>query len=283
MERGVLAFDEVPHDRDAAHALTDDRGERRTGDAVTEPHDEHEVHDDAHHGAQNAGAQRKHRLALGAQEVVRTHADALEHVADHEDLDEQLRHVIQLWSSAHNREDRVDKHDARKRDDARDDEQQQHRVADGAFDLVDLVLAQLDGRKRIAALASQSRKAHEQNHDGECKRRDSNARFADGLTEEDRVDDVVEGVERHHDDGGDRELEQKLQDALRAQAVGRERLALARLIGRLILLLTLLTDLLDLLFRLLFDLRLRLSFSLLFSLLFHAFFSHAQIPCSPYV
>ena len=145
----------------------------------------------------------------------------MEDETEADNLNESLREVPKLIGRADAREDGVDEEPRHHRDDDGDARKQRGRVPECALNLVFLSLPQLNCRERVAALAGDHRKAHEEGHHGEGESGHRHARtVGQRLSQKDRVDHVVERVEHHAHDGGDRELEEQLPDALGSQAVG---------------------------------------------------------------
>ena len=72
--------------------------------------------------------------------------------------------------------------------------------------------------KRVTAVAGENRKCIDDGHDGKRDLRRGKADFTHGLSEENRVDDVIERVEDDGCNSGNGELEHELANGRRAHA-----------------------------------------------------------------
>ena len=89
--------------------------------------------------------------------------------------------------------------------DRHQDEERKGVVQDDAC-LDVLLLTEADGEKSVAAHADHHGHCHDKKTDREAQRDARNAEASDSLPNEETVHYVVEGVDQHADDSGDREL-----------------------------------------------------------------------------
>ena len=92
--------------------------------------------------------------------------------------------------------------------------EQQHgdHVAQNALGGIVVSLAQLKGYERVTAAAHQHAERHHDDHGGERRGGTREAELTDAVPDEDRVDQVVDGIDEDADDGGNPELEEELRD-----------------------------------------------------------------------
>ena len=220
LHRNVLRNDEVPQHRGARDGLAAHRGQRAALHAPAQHHDEQEVEHRARYRADDHGAQRAVRCAGRTDEVVHAHADALEHEAQRDDLDERASVLPILRRGARHAEQRIDAggnmHEHGH--DHREHERQAHRVAQATLGLHPVALAHAQRCQRITAVAHEHGDGHEHRHDGHGHRGGGKADLAHGLPQEDGVDDVVRTVDQHAQDRRDGEFHDKPRNGRRTHA-----------------------------------------------------------------
>ena len=210
---GGALLDEELGNQAAGDKLGTHRGPGCPFDAPVEFHDEQPVQDDIGNSPGDFPEHGGFRMAHGTDEVVHARSDSLEYRPAQDNAHVAFGHGECLVAGPEQPQERRHEDFAEgKGKDSHQDEQRKGVVQnDACLDV--LLLSETDGKEGVPADPYNHGHGHDEQSDGKTEGDACDAETAYALAHEKTVHNVVEGVDAHADDGGDRKLQHQFRDA----------------------------------------------------------------------
>ncbi|MPM47077.1 hypothetical protein SDC9_93785 [bioreactor metagenome] len=212
---------EVREYPDERQALADDGRQSRPCHAPIQDIDEYRVEDDVCPGPEEHREHRNLGISIGSDEVVQPHAGYAKD-RTHQN-DPQIAGCIgqHLLTCPEEGEDGGHENLSERKKEQAASAEQEERGEEDFLGLLITLLPQADGEKGRPSDAKEHSQGNEDDHDGESDGDPCDAVRPDGraVADEDAVNDVVQGVDHHADDGGDAETHQEFENRFCPQGV----------------------------------------------------------------
>ena len=181
--------------------------------------DEDGVEDDVGAGADEHGRHGVAGVALGAHEAAHAEGEVGEDVANEDDGEVGMGVGDGLRGAAEEGEGLVEQEIGHHGNREEEEELEGDELAENLLGLVLAALAQADGEDGGGAGADEDAEGGEYHHVGEGEREAGHGIGADGATDVEAVDDVVDGLDGRGHDGGEGQAPEHFADGLGAEGV----------------------------------------------------------------